>query len=129
MVGAGLLMLLLAIYGIYTTVKRVTAIRRRYLYLMLGGLFLPLLANSTGWLMTEMGRQPWIVFGLLKTAAGVSPSVGPGLALTSLIAFTLIYGVLMVADIFLLRKYSMLPPVAPESAGAEAEQPELVELY
>ncbi len=129
MVGAGLLMLLLAIYGAYVAVRRVTALRRRYLYLMLGGLFLPYLANATGWLMAEMGRQPWIVFGLLKTAAGVSPAVGPGLALTSLILFTLVYGVLMVADIFLLRKYSALPPVALESAGANAEQPELVEMY
>lgn len=129
MVGAGILMLLLALYGVYTSARQVTPLRRRYLYLMLGGLFLPYLANSTGWLMTEMGRQPWIVFGLLKTAAGVSPSVGAGMVLTSLIAYTVVYGVLMVVDIYLLRKYSAESPVAPASAELPAKEPELVELY
>ena len=129
MVGAGILMLLLALYGAYTSARKLTPLRRRYLYLMVGGLFLPYLANSTGWLMTEMGRQPWIVFGLLKTAAGVSPSVGAGMVLTSLIAYTLVYGVLMVVDIYLLRRYSAEPPVARASAELPAEEPELVELY
>ena len=129
MVGAGILMLLLAIYGAYTAARGLTPTRRRFLYLMLGGLFLPYLANSTGWLMTEMGRQPWIVFGLLKTASGVSPSVGSGMVLTSLIAYTVVYGALMVVDVYLLGKYSAEPPVAREGATAEVEEPELVEMY
>ncbi|HEX8996492.1 MAG TPA: cytochrome ubiquinol oxidase subunit I [Ktedonobacterales bacterium] len=129
MVGAGILMLLLAIYGAYTAARNLTPTRRRFLYLMLGGLFLPYLANSTGWLMTEMGRQPWIVFGLLKTASGVSPSVGSGMVLTSLIAYTVVYGALMVVDVYLLGKYSAEPPVAREGATAEVEEPELVEMY
>ena len=45
---------------------------------------LPYLANAAGWIMTEIGRQPWIVFGLLKTAQGVSPTVGFGSVLISL---------------------------------------------
>jgi cytochrome d ubiquinol oxidase subunit I len=53
-----------------------------------------------------MGRQPWIVFGLMKTADAVSPTLTPAMVWTSLIAFTLIYGVLMIVDIYLLVKYA-----------------------
>src|SRR6185369_12383445 len=52
---------------------------------------LPLVANSFGWIFTEMGRQPWIVFGLMQTRNGVSPTVGAGAVLTSMITFTLLY--------------------------------------
>ncbi len=66
--------------------------------------------------MTEMGRQPWIVFGLLKTAQAVSPNVGIGSVLLSLIIFTLLYGALAVADVYLLQKY------ARADATVESEQ-------
>ncbi len=60
--------------------------------------------------MTEVGRQPWVVYGLLKTANGVSPTaaVSAGEVAFSLILFTVLYGALMVADIFLLKKYARL---------------------
>lgn len=130
MVGAGLLMALLAIYGLYVAMRGLVATRRRFLYLAVGALFLPYLANSTGWIMTEMGRQPWIVYGVLKTTLGVSPNVSAGTVLFSLIMFTLVYGGLMAADVFLLARYASKPPVARESAtGAVSEEPELVEAY
>ena len=85
-------------------------------------LALPYIANSTGWLFTELGRQPWIVFGLQKTAAGVSPAVSVGELLVTLVGFTLIYGVLMAADVYLLKKYATagLPVEAPEAPGPAA---------
>ena len=55
---------------------------------------LPFLANSAGWLFTETARQPWLVFGLLRTRDGVSEGVGTGTVLTSLIGFTLLYAAL-----------------------------------
>ena len=64
--------------------------------------FLPLLANSFGWIFTEIGRQPWAVFGLMTTEHGVSPGVSTARSLTSLIAFTLLYGVLAVVEVRLL---------------------------
>ena len=64
--------------------------------------FLPVFANSFGWLFTELGRQPWAVFGVMTTASGVSPSVGAGLVATSLITFSLLYAVLAVIEIKLL---------------------------
>ncbi len=67
--------------------------------------FLPLFGNSFGWIFTEMGRQPWVVFGLMKTAAGVSPGTTAGEALTSLIGFAALYGVLAVIEVKLLLTY------------------------
>jgi cytochrome d ubiquinol oxidase subunit I len=66
---------------------------------------MPLFANSFGWIFTEMGRQPWIVFGLMPTSAGVSPGTTTAEVLTSLIGFTLLYGVLAVIEIKLLLMY------------------------
>ncbi|NOY77691.1 MAG: cytochrome ubiquinol oxidase subunit I [Calditrichaeota bacterium] len=105
MVGAGFLMLFIAIY-ILLAGKKDYAIKPSMLKLTFWALFLPYIANSTGWIFTEVARQPWIVFGLLKTKDAVSNTVSPGLVLTSLIGFTLIYGVLIVADIYLLKKYA-----------------------
>ena len=65
---------------------------------------LPLLANSAGWIFTEMGRQPWVVFGLMTTEHAVSPGVGVGEVATSLVVLTLLYGALMVIEVRLLLK-------------------------
>lgn len=79
---------------------------------------LPLLANSSGWIFTEMGRQPWVVFGEMQTAAGVSPSVSTGEALTTLIGFTALYGILAVIEVGLLMKYAKVLPPADEPTPA-----------
>ncbi len=122
MVGAGGLMLALALYGLWKTSRGRMDPAPWYLKFMIWAIALPYLANSTGWIFTEIGRQPWIVFGLQKTADGVSPTVGAGMVLFSLIAFTLVYALLMVADVVLLRKYAEagIPAaiVDPDAAGA-----------
>ncbi len=74
-------------------------------------MILPYLANSTGWILTEMGRQPWIVYGVLRTEDGVSPVSG-ATVLISLLAFALVYAALIVADIYLLSKYARQAPAA-----------------
>ncbi len=80
---------------------------------------LPYIANSAGWIMTEVGRQPWIVFGLQRVEDAVSPNLTPGMVVFSLVAFALTYGVLMVADVYLLAKYSKQGP-QDESHGDAA---------
>ena len=67
-----------------------------------------------------MGRQPWVVFGLLKTKDAVSPNVAPGVVLASLIVFALVYGALMVVDGYLLQHFARLGP-ADESAGRKSD--------
>jgi cytochrome d ubiquinol oxidase subunit I len=89
---------------------------------------LPYLANTAGWILTETGRQPWIVHELLKTENAVSPNLGVGTVLISLIGFVLIYAVLMAVDVYLLAKYAKAGPdtetqepvdVAPSVVGAQ----------
>ncbi len=117
MVGAGVLMVGLVAYGVYLIVRdkvRKPAWFLRWLPLAIG---LPYLANSTGWLFTEIGRQPWIVFGLLRTEEGISPNVPVGTLIFSLVAFTLIYAVLIAVDVFLLARYARpeVPSIASEA--------------
>jgi len=117
MAGAGFVMLALAFYGLWLASKNRTAESPRYLKLMLWAIALPFVANSTGWIFTEIARQPWIVFGLQKTADAVSPNVSAGMVLFSLIAYTLLYALLMVANVVLLRKYAEAG--VPEATNAD----------
>jgi cytochrome d ubiquinol oxidase subunit I len=71
---------------------------------------LPLAASLAGWIFTEMGRQPWIVFGLMKTQDAVSPNVTGLTVLISLIAFTLVYGTLAVVEFKLIKKAAITGP-------------------
>jgi cytochrome d ubiquinol oxidase subunit I len=89
------------------------------------GIALPVVACSFGWIFTEMGRQPWVVWGLMKTAEGVSPSVGAGTVLASLIVFTLLYGALGIVGFVLLRRDAMsaLPADEPVTDDAEERPP------
>ncbi len=89
---------------------------------------LPLLANSFGWIFTEMGRQPWIVFGEMLTRNGVSRSVSLAEVLTSFTAFTLIYATLAVIEVKLLLRYAKagVPDVSeqpPTDDTDDAERP------
>lgn len=90
---------------LWVTRKGRTLTHRRWAWLGVALPFLPLFGNSFGWIFTEMGRQPWLVFGMLPTAAGVSPGVSAGTVLTSLIGFTALYGVLAVIEVKLLLTY------------------------
>ncbi len=110
MVGSGFLMAFLALLGLYLVLRNQLEGRTWYLRLMPYALFLPYLANTTGWLLTELGRQPWIVFSLMKTDQAVSPTVSSGMVLISLVIFTLLYGALMAADVYLLVKYARSEP-------------------
>ncbi len=110
MVGAGGLLLLLAVLGLWLLRdKALKEGRHKWLVtLLLVSIVLPYVANTTGWLLTEVGRQPWIVFGLMTVETAVSPNVTVTMLLISLIGFTLVYGALMVADIYLLQKYGRM---------------------
>jgi cytochrome bd ubiquinol oxidase subunit I len=110
MVGAGSLMALLALLALYFVARDKFEGNSRLLTVLFWAMLLPYIANVAGWFMTELGRQPWLVFGLMKTEAGVSPSVSAGAVLISLVVFTLVYAGLMGVDIFLLAKYAKSDP-------------------
>src|SRR5215510_9837914 len=75
-------------------------------------LVMPYLANASGWILTEMGRQPWIVYGLLKVQDGVSPNLTTVDLLISLIGYTVVYGTMAVAMVYLMRKTALAGPDA-----------------
>jgi cytochrome d ubiquinol oxidase subunit I len=106
MVGAGVLMVIIALYSLWMVMRDRLNPDSRLFRLLPFAIFLPYLANSTGWLFTEIARQPWIVFGLQRTEDAISPAVSAGMLWTSLIAFTLIYGILMAVDVYLLAKFA-----------------------
>jgi len=112
MVGTGSLMLALIFYALYLVVRRKLNSNPKFLRLLSFAFILPYIANSTGWLLTELGRQPWIVYGLQKTEDAVSPNVPASTVLFSLIGFAVVYGALIVADVYLLVKYARQPDAA-----------------
>lgn len=114
MVLAGVLMILLTLWGSWLIVKERHRTSRSYLKLMLWAIALPYIGSITGWIMTEVGRQPWIVFGLQSTANGVSPTVSSAEIWITLLGFGLIYAVLAVAALYLVQKYVALGPDAEE---------------
>jgi cytochrome d ubiquinol oxidase subunit I len=122
MIGLGLLPILLALAGLWYT-RRGGLPRGRtgkwFWRLALWSVWLPLAGNTFGWIFTEMGRQPWIVFGLLHTAKGVSPSVSAGEVATSLIVLTGIYSALAVVDLVLMTRYAKAGP--PDVSPAPSE--------
>ena len=91
--------------------------------LMLSFVFMPLIASSCGWLVTELGRQPWLVYGVLPTSAAVSPGVTGAEVLTSMILYTLIYAAVavVVVNMFLKVIHSGLPDGSDEPGDQPAD--------
>jgi cytochrome bd ubiquinol oxidase subunit I len=114
MVGAGFLMFLLSGWALVAMLRDRIGASPRLLAFLVPAMVLPYVANSAGWIFTEIGRVPWIVFGLMKIEAGVSPNVTAGEVLLSVVLFTLLYAALMAADIYLLAKYGKAGLKGPE---------------
>ena len=106
MIGLGMIAALWALWSLWRYRGNRNPQRGRLFALVTPFIVLgPLLAMSFGWIFTEMGRQPWVVFGEQLTADGVSPLLTPTDVWISLIGFTVIYGVLAVIEVGLLLKY------------------------
>jgi len=105
MIGLGIVGALIAMAVLWSTRRDRIPRHRVWFWAVLATPLLPLFANSFGWIFTEAGRQPWIVFGLMTTATGVSPNVSGGEVWTSLITLTLLYAVLAVVETKLLLRF------------------------
>jgi len=110
MVGLGFAMLLLAGIGVYLSRKARLEDYGLFLKVMLFCIPLPYLAVQLGWIVAEVGRQPWIVYGVLKTADAVSRSISTAQVAASLLGFTLFYGSLGILDVYLLAKFARKGP-------------------
>ncbi len=113
MVFAGLLMLLFALYAVYLA-KKGSKYPRWFLKWLVISFTFPFIACSTGWIMGEAGRQPWIVYGLQKVADAISPNVSVGTILFSFISLSLLYAVLIVAEVYLFFRAAKEDPNATE---------------
>jgi cytochrome d ubiquinol oxidase subunit I len=123
MAGLGVLFILVTGWGLVCWWRRRLETDRLWLRVAFLTMFLPYVANSAGWLVAELGRQPWVVYGLLRTEAGVSPNVGPATVWISLVGFTLIYAVLGGVGLVLMYRYGR-----PGSTSL-AQQQDLAHVY
>jgi cytochrome d ubiquinol oxidase subunit I len=114
MIGLGMLHVLIAAVGLWLTRKGRTPARAWMWKIAIWAMPLSLLAMIVGWIFTEMGRQPWIVFSLMKTKDGVSPGTTGLDVLISLLAFTALYGTLAVVEFRLIKRAAQKGPAPVE---------------
>ena len=106
----GIFILLASLAGVIMCRKENFTDYRGFLTLMVFAIPAPYLAQQLGWLVAEIGRQPWIVYGVMKTSDAVSKSISPTQVVLSLLGFTVLYGLLGAIDIYLLVKYAKKGP-------------------
>ena len=123
MAGLGGVLILLSLFGLYWNWRGTLASKSTYLKIMVATIFFPFIANSAGWIMSEIGRQPWIVNGLMKTAIAVSPNVTAGTVLFSLVAFSLIYTLLAIAMVKLFLKVIKEGPFVKQKEDINTTDP------
>jgi cytochrome d ubiquinol oxidase subunit I len=128
MIGFGFLGLLFVLLAMWGLRRGATPKGKWFAPAMYSLPFIPLLSISFGWIFTETARQPWAVFGLIKTADGVSAVVSAGAVLFTMIVFTLLYGVLAFIEIGLTLKVIKNGPAEefdyedPQLGGSEDKQ-------
>jgi cytochrome d ubiquinol oxidase subunit I len=117
----GVAMFLIAAVGAWLYRKQTLHKARWFQRIAIIAIAFPYIAATAGWILTEMGRQPWIVQDLLKTSDAVSPNLGTATIATSLGVFALLYLTLGIADFTLMRRYARVdPPQAGEGGGLGA---------
>jgi cytochrome d ubiquinol oxidase subunit I len=100
------LLFLFSLWGLWLLRRKRLQSSTWFLRLAVWAAVLPFLMNTAGWVLTENGRQPWIVQGIQLTKDGVSPSISTATVAFSLVVFLLLYGVLAVVDYVLMTKYA-----------------------
>jgi len=121
MAMVGVLMFLIVAVGAWLYRKRRVHEARWFQWTAILAIALPYIAATAGWILTEMGRQPWIVQNLLKTSDAVSPNLTTAAVATSLGAFASLYVALGVVDFALMRRYARVDPPNVGDAGLGAE--------
>ena len=122
MAYGGVLVLLIAGWGLWLLRRKKLATSRRFLWVAIWAAVLPFVINTAGWLLTESGRQPWIVQGIMLTKNGISPTVSTTTIAIGLVVFVLLYAVLATIDLMLMLKYAR-EPIPPARAEADADAP------
>jgi cytochrome d ubiquinol oxidase subunit I len=113
----GVAMFLIAALGAWLYRRRTLHEARWFQRIAIVAIAFPYIAATAGWILTEMGRQPWIVQDLLKTSDAISPNLGTATIATSLGVFALLYLTLGVVDFVLMRRYARVDPPLPGEGG------------
>ncbi len=121
MVSIGVLLILINLGAAFFLWRRSLLRRRWLLWILVFAVILPEVANQVGWMSAEVGRQPWVVYGLLRTSDAVSPVLSGTQALLSLAMFVLIYALLFTLFIFLLDNKIKTGPVVLEDEASTYE--------
>ena len=132
MMGAGFLTMLFAAMALWKTRGQGVVTSSMWKHIAIWTPLLPVLANSFGWIFTEVGRQPWIVNGLMTTQTGVSTTVDAASVWISMIVYTVLYGVLAVVELKLLLRYikpGAVPVEAPKDPADRADDEPFVFAY
>jgi cytochrome bd-type quinol oxidase subunit 1 len=119
---------LVGLWGLWLWRRRRLATARRFLWVATWLVVLPFLINTAGWLLTESGRQPWIVQGIMLTKNGISPSVSTTEMWISVIVFVVVYGALGTVDLLLMLRYAR-KELGAAPAEAETDKPIPAMLY
>jgi len=114
MVGVGMALIGLSLVGAILLLRGSLFETRWLLWIYVFAVLGPQVANQLGWFTAEVGRQPWIVYGLMRTSAGMSPSLTTGEVLTSLVFFTLVYLALFMLFLYLLDQKIRHGPLADD---------------
>lgn len=127
MVAIGMMFILIALIGLVMWIRGTLFKKKWYLWTLVVAVVLPHLANQLGWLSAEVGRQPWVVYNLMRTSEGISKSVDSNQVLFSIILFLIIYALLFFLFIFLLdRKIKAGPDITTEVESEYERQRELL---
>jgi cytochrome d ubiquinol oxidase subunit I len=121
MVAIGFFLIAISIISVIYWKRKKLFETRWLLWILVFSVLGPQIANQIGWIAAEVGRQPWIVYGLLRTSEALSKAVESGQVLFSLILFMIIYGLLFVLFIYLLNEKIKHGPEHPETISTEYE--------
>lgn len=111
MVGIGVSLIALSVFGTWLYYRNKLFDKRWLLWIFVWAVLLPQIANQAGWFAAEMGRQPWVVYGLLRTSDALSKAVTANQVLFSLIMFMVVYLLLLILFLYLLNRKIQHGPV------------------
>ena len=124
MVGLGTIFIAILVIAAWMLFRGVLFNSRPMLWILMLALPFPFIANTAGWVTAEVGRQPWLIYGLMRTREGVSPQVSAGSAWFTLIGFMGMYALLAILFLFLVyREIEHGPGEGPLSSMASAGEP------
>ncbi|HOO97775.1 MAG TPA: cytochrome ubiquinol oxidase subunit I [Caldisericia bacterium] len=119
MVLLGFLFILIPIFGLWLFKKKRVLESRWFIWVLLIAMPLPIIANWLGWIAAEMGRLPWVVYGVMRISEAFSPNISSGEVLFSILMFAVVFAVIISVWIALVRKKLLAGPDAISEGGAK----------